>query len=109
MSDKTFGLTLSGDIVVEMSLGQNAFGFPPSAEQVSSINDTIQLLARAAKGVLLSAESDRNNSDYLMQPIEGIVDAIAFFSQLSQAIQGELNAGSVPAQVQSELQADGRP
>lgn len=76
--------------VLTIGLDAESRAFPPDVEHLPAINNTIQLLARAAKAVVYYAENQGGDTAFLMQPVEGIANAIILLSQLSDAVQHEL-------------------
>jgi len=90
-SDNRHALWLSGGDVLEISPYRGRYGFPADPKHIPALNKMIQDLARAARAIVYSAgNDDSNDSDFLMQPIEGVVDTIILLSQLSDAVHHEL-------------------
>lgn len=78
------------DAVLTVALDKNGKDFPPELDHVSSLNMTIQGLARALKAVIYHAENDSSvEASFAIQPIEDIADAIILLSQLAAAVQVE--------------------
>lgn len=89
-------LWVRGGDVLTVWLDQNRkMSFPAELPLIAHLNDTIRDLARAAKAVLYSAENESGDTLQLIQPIEGIADAIVMLAQLSDGMLE--NARWVPA------------
>jgi hypothetical protein len=79
-----------GESLLTFTLNKNTRAFPPRIDQCAYLNQMIKGLARAVKDVMYRAENDVTaNSDFVMQPIADIADAIIMLSQLSEAVQAE--------------------
>lgn len=85
-----YGLWI-GKEVLTIAMGQSSLAFEPTLAQTGHLNKMIQGLARAAKSVVVHAEDDKH-TEFVIQPIEDIADAIILLSQLATAVQDELNA-----------------
>lgn len=80
-----------GKAVLTVALNKECKAFPPHGDLCGCLNKTIQGLARAAKAVVFHAQNDPSvATEFAMQPIDDIVDAITLLSQLSEAIREEL-------------------
>jgi hypothetical protein len=84
-----------GNKVLTISLEKDSKGFPPAPEQVAALGSMVQLLARAIKAVAFHAENapeGDGTADFVLQPVEGIGEAILLLTQLSGAVQAEMQA-----------------
>jgi hypothetical protein len=83
----------SGESVLTITLNKRSKAFPPHAEHCAYLNEMIQGLARAAKSVIYQAEKDPQiDADFVMRPIEDIVDTIVMLTQLSEAVRSEVQS-----------------
>lgn len=81
------------DRVLTITLNKRSRAFPPNTDHSVYFNKMIQGLARAAKDVIFRAENDvKTNTEFAVQPIDDIVNAIIMISQLSEAVQSEANS-----------------
>ncbi len=83
-----------GNDVLTIALDTDTRAFPPHAKQADGLNNIIQLLARASKSVTFHAENlEGGDAEFLVQPVEGIADAIVLLSQLSDAVNSRIRKG----------------
>jgi hypothetical protein len=82
-----------GGAVLTITIDKRSMEFPPDIKQCHRLNEMIQGLARATRAVAYAASNDPSgNTDFEMQPVEEIADAILVLSQLSAAICAEASA-----------------
>lgn len=92
----SYDLWLAGGHVLTISIDPTGKRFQPIKEHITSLHETIELLARASKAVMAAAENhDERSPELVLQTIEGISDSIVFFSQLSRAVQEQLDAKKI--------------
>jgi len=89
---RTHDLWLSGgELCLTVAFDKSSSGFPPEPRHLASLNSTIQDLVRATKAVIYQAEHGAGAYEWLMQPLEGLSDAIMLLSTLAEAVHGELH------------------
>jgi hypothetical protein len=81
-----------GEHVLDIHIDKSCNGWKPNLEQCHALNTTIQGLARAAKAVIFHSQNDpKTDITFAMDPISDIADAIILLTQLSDAVQHEVN------------------
>jgi hypothetical protein len=89
-SGSNHDLWIGAGSVLTISINKQSKAWAADEEQCGYLNRMIQGLARAAKSVKFHADNDVSvDTDFVMQPVEDIADAIVLLSQLSEAIRAE--------------------
>jgi len=91
-------LWIGNKAVLTVAMGRDCREFQPQREHCRSLNLMIQGLAQATKSLIYQAENDTSiETNFVIQPLEEIANAIILFSQLSEAVRAELDGKEVNA------------